>query len=106
MTWMSNCLRNTLIRNGVMYLFSHPLMVLPLLRITQGKQGVGMRAQGHGRRRGGGHWSLRRREQGLKSEGEQDNKELNKRNNGHVKACKKDGVRKKKKGCVRGIRHL
>lgn len=29
--------------------------------------------------------ALRRSEQGLKSEGEQDNKELNKTNNGHVK---------------------
>lgn len=27
--WMSNCLRNTLIHNAVMYLISHPLMVLP-----------------------------------------------------------------------------
>lgn len=41
--------------------------------------------------------ALRRREQGLKSEGEQDNTELNKRNNGRVKGCKKNGVGKKKK---------
>lgn len=50
--------------------------------------------------------ALRRREQGLKSEGEQDNTELNKRNNGRVKGCKKNVVGKEKKGYVRGIRHL
>lgn len=33
--------------------------------------------------------ALRRREQGLKSEGEQDNEEINKRNNECVKGCKK-----------------
>lgn len=44
--------------------------------------------------------ALRRREQGLKSEGEQDNTELNKRNNGCVKGCKKmESERKKKRIC-------
>lgn len=50
--------------------------------------------------------ALRRREQGLKSEGEQDNTELNKRNNGCVKGCKKMESEREKKGYVRGIRHL
>lgn len=51
--------------------------------------------------------ALRRTEQGLKSEGERDNEELNKRNKGPVKGCKKKWSQKGgEKGYVRGIRHL
>lgn len=41
--------------------------------------------------------ALGRREQGLKSEGEQDNKELNKSNNENGKGCKKIESREAKK---------
>lgn len=50
--------------------------------------------------------ALRRREQGLKSEGEQDNTELNKRNNGRVKGCKKKMESERKKRICEGNKAL
>lgn len=71
--WMSNCLWNTLIRNAVMYLISHPLMVLPLLRITQGRKGWGWGHGGIAREEGAVTEALRKRKQDLgKTEGERE----------------------------------
>lgn len=78
--WMSNCLWNTLIRNAVMYLISHPLMVLPLLRITQGKKRAG----------GTGAWRERRGQslELLFGEREQDLRKTEERERGNQELYK------------------
>lgn len=57
-------------------------MVLPLLRITQGKKRVG--ARGHGGRGGGSHWSC-------SSEREQDLRKTEEREREAIKSCTRKG---------------
>lgn len=62
--------------------------VAPFLGLPRGSRGWGWGHEGMAGEEGVVTEALGRREQGLKSEGEKDNKELNKNNNENGKGCK------------------
>lgn len=93
--WMSNCLRNTLIHNAVMYLISHPLMVLPpSSRDYPGEAGGGAQVEGEWSGAAteavhGGEHGLRRAEvRGRKERGGEREREDQKAGSGTMKGPK------------------